>query len=345
MKFCHRAYEHLYIGDKGITRPCSWVDAKILNLGSLLEKDLEEIWNSTQAKMFRDSIADGSFKYCIKMSCPFLSNDSLPELTTEEFEKEVKSRLNRYPSEFNLAYDSICNHACPVCRSSIFVPDRVYPDQINTIGSKILPHLKEAKIIMASGRGDLFASPLMLDLMARVHPADPRCSITLETNGVLLKKHWHKVKHLEKNHLMLTVTANSFNRYTYKSLSGNRDDLAEMQKSLHYARYLRQKERLKELRITMVVQDSNFREIPDFISRSLNTFKADKVILRPVLQWFGISRQDYWFKNVLNPLHPYHQEYLDVMTDPICAHPRVYHWNGDNRSRKAVSLQELLNTK
>lgn len=41
-----------------------------------------------------------------------------------------------------------------------------------------------------------------------------------------------------------------------------------------------------------------------------------------------------WFFDVRNPLHPYHQEYLDMMKAPILKDPRVFVWTGDNLSKR-----------
>jgi hypothetical protein len=341
MKFCPRPFQHLYIGDGGIAKQCSWIKGSG-NLGSLLEKDVESLWRSEAADSVRDSIASGSFSFCDRKSCKFLNNDSLPDFPESRFVDEVEKLSPDHPTHFNLAFDEICNHACPTCRSEIFRPDEDYRQYMTTVGNKLLPYLQKARLIMACGRGDLFASRDLLELLGRVRPEDPGCEIRLETNGVLLESRWEAVAHFEKYRLAVTVTPNSFNRYTYRNLSGGKDNLDQMLGSLAFASKLRGAGKIAEFNITVVVQDRNFRELPHIIGRSLEEYGADKVTLRPVLPWFRITPEDYWFKNLLNPLHPYHEEYLDVMSDPACCDPRVFHWNGDAREREPVALHEIL---
>ena len=91
----------------------------------------------------------------------------------------------------------------------------------------------------------------------------------------------------------------------------------------------------------MVVQDSNFRQIPEFIETSLNKYHADRVTLRPIFMWFQISKEDWWYKNVQNPAHIYHQEFLDIMKEPICSDPRVFEW-GTQDEIAPVTLQDIL---
>lgn len=83
-----------------------------------------------------------------------------------------------------------------------------------------------------------------------------------------------------------------------------------------------------------MVQERNFREMPDFVSRCLNEFAADSVRLRSIFV-FRDAPMDYnvaWFSDARNPYHPYHKEYLQVMKNPIFNHPKVYKWSGDLES-------------
>lgn len=341
MKFCPRPYEHMNVRYPGLVRMCSWMDNRSY-LGNLLKEDLESIWTSDQAKTLRQSFEDGCFKYCVHHTCPSLNNNTLPDLSSDEYYEEVNKRPSNQPTHFNLAFDEICNHACPTCRNGIFKPDKNYLRNIIFIGQKLLPYLHKARFIMASGQGEVFASRIMLDLLSNIQPQDPNFEILLETNGVLLKQNWDKVQRFEKYKMRASITVNSFNRYTHKNLCGGFNNFDRLMESLRFASELRKDNRLKLLKFTFVIQDRNFREIPDIIRRSIEEFHADAVTLRPVLTWFKITKENYWFKNVLNPLNPYHEEYLDVMSDPICKHPKVIHWNGDNKVRKPVPIQDIF---
>lgn len=53
-------------------------------------------------------------------------------------------------------------------------------------------------------------------------------------------------------------------------------------------------------------------------------------MLRPVYQWGRMTDKEYWFKDILNPLHPYHCEYLEILKNPILHDPRVYNFAGDS---------------
>ena len=43
-----------------------------------------------------------------------------------------------------------------------------------------------------------------------------------------------------------------------------------------------------------------------------------------------MDEETYWFKNILNPLHPYHGEYLKILADDCWKDPKVYDWGCHN---------------
>lgn len=329
MRFCNRPYDHFHITHNGKTYACSWASKR--EIGNLSQQSVQEICESPDAQALRESIEDQSFRYCRAVSCPFLSNDTLPDLSPEDFWREVDIRKGKPPTNFNIAYDYTCNHACPSCRIGLFKTDKGYRDLMEHMEDEILPYLGNAKFIEACGNGDVFSSKYMMSMLSKVKPVDRNCLITLETNGVLVKRNWEKIRHLEEYQLTVIVTPNSFERETYTQLSGGFDNLDFTLDSLDFLCSLREQGRLKNFIVTMVVQPANFREVPSFIATCLNRFKADKIQLRPLLPWFTLSH-DLNFRNqdLTDPNHPLHEEFISVMNHPICQHPKVFHWSGKN---------------
>lgn len=337
MRFCKRPYNHLYVGKNGEARVCSWVPYSI---GNVVEESIEDILNGEKRKAVIESVENDSFEYCNSISCPLLGNDSLPDISPEEYHEKI-NKIPNYPTQFNLAYDFICNHACPSCRSDIFVGKKDYKENINTIETKLLPYLQKAELIMASGNGDVFSSQSMLKMLSKIKPENPNCIIKLETNGSLVTREWKNIEIFEDYDIQIVVTPNSYEKETYKELSGGLDNLDKTWEGLKFLSDLRDKNKIKELKITMVVQESNFREVPSFIEKSLEEFNIDLIQIRPLMQWFKIPKATYLQKNVLNPLHPSHDEFIEVMNHPICKHPKVHHWNAGNLKRKAVPMDTI----
>lgn len=327
MKFCNRPYDHLHITYSGKTYCCGWAPKR--QIGDLSKQSIKEICEGPDAEALRASIEDQSFRYCLETSCPFISNDQLPDLSEEEFRKEIEARRGKPPTNFNLAYDYTCNHACPSCRDGLFRVAPGYRRQMEGLEAEILPYLGNAKFLEATGNGDVFASRYMMSMLSKMRPEDKSCRITLETNGVLVKRNWSAVQHLEEYDLTVIVTPNSFVRETYKLLSGGFDNLHATLDSMDFLCELREQKRIRNYIITMVIQEANFREVPAFVETCLKRFKADRVQLRPILPWFHLFHdKEFSDKDLTNPCHPDHKEFVEIMNHSVCQNPKVFHWSG-----------------
>lgn len=328
MKFCERPFMFAYLAPDGEVWPCSWMHYPI---GNLYEQSFEEIWHSDKAQKARASILDGSFAYCRKTSCPLCERDSLPDLTREEIEEKISSYTA--PEYFSISNDHTCNLACTTCRKASFRPTPEYRAKIDRALNDILPWVAQAKNIDLNGNGEFLASPSFMEMIENLRPVLNDQHILLQTNGILFDwEHWSRFSHLSSHHLSVCVTINSIHRNTYRYLSGGYDKLDTVLDNLCFLSGLRREEKIKELTVTMVVQECNFQEIPeyiDFLTRSEN-FAVDSLVLKPVYKWFGMDEETYWFKNVLNPLHPYHKEYLQILENDCWKNPKVYDWGCHN---------------
>ena len=324
-KFCKKCFEYSYVFVNGDVRYCPW-NWKVL--GNLKENTFEEIWNSDAANEIRDAFVKGELRYCNEQYCPECINDSPAVHVSEEEMKRLHENVPKMPDTISLSYDERCNHACPSCRQCILKPDQEYLENLKTITNNIEPYISEVKYISANGIGDIFVSKEMLDMLSRFRPKNKDFMMHIETNGVLFKANWDKIKHFGDYHLTVSVTPSSFDRETYKYLAGV-DDLEKFEESMRFITELKHQGAVNKIRMIMVIQDSNFRQIPDFIKRCIDVYDADEVILRPIFEWFGLKEDERLYKNILNPCHPYHKEYEEIIKHPILSDPRVYNWAYD----------------
>lgn len=335
IRSCKKCFEYAYVFVGGQVRICPWNDIVI---GNLIDNTLEEIWKSPKAEQIRKAFLKGELLGCGERYCPDCINNS----TALEFEIEDLNRMYKempdLPVQVSLAYDERCNHACPSCRNGFFSPDREYLDKLDIITKNIEPYLNNVMSIATNGIGDLFVSTEILDMLSRLQPENPEFSIYIETNGVLFKNNWDKIKNLSGKNITVGVTPNSFDRETYKYLAG-KDDLEKFEDSMSFITNLKHEGAISKIRIIMVIQDSNFRQIPDFIQKSID-YDADEIVLRPIFKWFGMTEDELLYKNVLNPCHPYYQEYLEIIKHPLCQDPRVFNW-GFKEKQEAISFPTL----
>ncbi len=337
MKFCTKPWEFFYLNDAehGQVWPCAWLDSS-MNMGNILIEGVDKIYNSENVRKLRDSVLDGTFKYCDPKQCWLIANDKLPDMTEQEIQKYTSMKE---PTVFNAAYDRACNHSCLSCRREYFKGSDEYYDKVDKISEKMLPYFNRAKKLSVNGCGEVFSSEHFMSLLERLNPVRNDFWLAIETNASLFdEKHWQRIKHLEKFKITVTATVNSFHDSTYRYLNGYSNHVDQVVENLSFIRTLRKKECINSFAISMVVQESNFRELPEYVDRCLNEFGADKVRIRGIMK-FGMEDTDFWIKDVFNPAHPFYSEAIDILHNPIMKDKRVWYWEGDyEHTRKPKEL-------
>lgn len=160
-------------------------------------------------------------------------------------------------------------------------------------------------------------------------------TFSLESNGSLFTpENWEKVKNLANANLTVVVTVHSFEEAAYQYLSGTNLKIDQIINNLKFIKQLRDEGKVNTFVIATVVQERNFRTLPQFLDRCLNEFGADRITVRRFLPERAMDENIEWFFDVRNPLYPYHHEYLKMMKAPILKDPRVFVWTGDNLSKR-----------
>ncbi len=289
---------------------------------------MSEVYNSEAAKRFRQTLIEGTYDYCNEENCPYMANNIL-ESQLVEIEK-----IPEYPEIVSLAYDRRCNYHCTCCISRC--DDKMDPVVQEKVEREIRAALPYVKTFSANGLGEFFVSDSMMELVSEWKPEEIEgAKFELETNGSLLnEKNWKKVENIGDADLSVTLTVHSFEEAAYQYLSGTKMKISQMEENLRFVKKLREEGKINFLEIAMVMQERNFRTLPDFIDRCLNEFGADKVRVRRFLPEKAMDENIEWFFDIRNPLHPYHQEYLEVMKHPVFNDPRVFKWTGEHLSNR-----------
>lgn len=333
MKICGRGVNFIQvINAEGDVRTCSWMNNCMI--GNLLEEDLEEIQHGKKAKEIRQTLVDGSYRYCVKDNCPYLANGNMEDILIDIDE------IPDYPSELHLAYEGVCNYNCTCCTSHEHMEmtkKHDYSKNYDLLEEKLKQILPYVKHIGANGRGELFASKRILKLLQEWTPIAPpeEISVELETNGSLFdERHWKQIENLGQYHLSVYITVMSFQEDVYQHLSGCNYPISKIEDNLRFVKQLREKGVIDYLELATVLQEENFREMPEFTERCIREFGADCVRIRPVMPGGRYDAGIQWFMDVRNPEHPYYEQYVKVMKNPIFRHPKVLLWSGDLASTR-----------
>ena len=329
MRVCKRGALYLQIMTNGDVRPCDFTVSpeEAHDYGSLLTSSLYEIYHGEVACNMRKVIENGkNFTYCRKDICRNLASGKM------DFMVDI-DEIPDYPWILNIAYDTTCNYKCKSCIfHSMPKLEKGVEQKIEEEIKKALPYVKE---IWTNGCGEVFASSSILSLISDWKPLakHEECVVKLYSNGSLFDEtHWNQIKNIEEYYVDVQITVHSFDDTTYKFLSGTTLPVERVINNLLFIKRLREKGIVNNFEIATVVQERNFREMPEFTRRCIEEFGADTVRLKGFEPWGAMDKNVEWFFNVRNPLHPYYEEYVEVMKNPIFNNPKVLNWVGFSQS-------------
>lgn len=329
-KICKNGKDWIQVfNSDGMVRLCGWTgeDGRI---GSLLDYSMPEIFHGEKAEKLREKLLCQDYSSCSVDDCPYLMTGEIKTYQTEMGE------LPEYPERLYLAFENRCNYRCPSC--NIHCADagkdkEQIEHDYDIIESRLREAMPHARIIGANGQGELFCSKRIMKLLSEWEPIAPveECQVYLETNGSLFDaEHWKQIENIGKYYVWVTVTVMSFDQAIYEHLSGAKYPISKIEDNLRFIKSLREKNIINFVQLATVVQAENFREMPEFARRCIEEFGADRVRLRPYANWGVQNSMEEFFIDIRNPMHPYHQEYREVMRHPYLSNPKVIDHSGGN---------------
>lgn len=328
-KVCVHGLNDVWInGADGNVKMCGWTDYFI---GKLAEDEIEEIWNGDLAQKFRESMLDGSYRYCNPAKCPYRANGELDE-------QLVEYRVPELPIRCSLSYQLQCNYVCKFCRKEYYVSSECEKKKYIKIENEIKKMLPHLKILTSNGMGEFFCSNSIMKLMGGSDELPEGLEIHIETNGSLFNEaSWKKISQIGDHDLTVSITVHSFDETTYQFLSGTDLPVSQIINNLKFVSDLRRKNIVNNFEIATVVCERNFRQMPEFVQKCLDEFNMDSIRLR-FYEPYGVMGADVeWFYDVRNEYHPYHQEFVEIMKNPIFDNEKVWKWQGETKSLQSKS--------
>lgn len=308
-RYCISPFVNIHIDTSGEVSLCpcpSWGDTAV---GNILNNTLEQILSSPKAIDIRQSIIDGNFKYCYENQCGILINDQLnskkylPDNVSWQIQDATRYDM---PYEIMLNFDMTCNLSCPSCRTEVI---KTTSSQINTqrtIADKIFTNIfsgytdKKMHLIPGAG-GEIFASPWTHQFLKRITlEYMPNLNLSLHSNGLLARKNWHYVQHLEKCIKAITISVDAARPETYEKVrrGGKWSDILNALAFLENKKY-----NLNfEFRTRMIVQNSNFREMLEFYELS-KSYSVDRIEYSRLMDWKTWNTQEFAVNDVFDQDH------------------------------------------
>jgi len=355
-QFCPKPFEYLdihYVDGEFRCYMCcpTWLP---VNIGDIQKMGLQAIWNGEMAKEVRKSILNESFLYCSRELCPEIQSDNLHDksyIYKPEYLDYLSYSDGEVPHGPMIVYfseDRSCNLACPSCRKDYISLPQEEVQHILKVRNGFLPELMQSvESLNICSSGDPFASQIYKDFLFNLEGKKyPKLSINLNTNGVLLTQNvFEKMSRIHSNLDSIFVSLDAATKSTYDIVRKG----GVWEKALENIKYLseqRKRGNIKHLQLDFVVQDLNFREMPEFVKLG-KELGVDKVYFQRISNWGTYSMEEYTQRNMAHPSHPQHKHFLDVCQHPLMRSTLIKKGNiqsfipKGNRERMIDFLKEM----
>lgn len=308
----------------------SWLDVDIWDGVSI-----KSSFNSTKAKEVRESILDGSYKYCNSVQCPYLAGLKNGKLSNKFIEKTKESidffkRVNT-PNTINFCFDRSCNFQCPSCRNELINylgNDRIGVDKkLKEIEDELGSEIKR---LYLSGSADPFYSKSFRQFLINLDSKKFKNlkSIHLHTNASLWNEiMWERMKSIHPYVNTCEISIDAATKETYENktrIGGNWKVLMDNLK------FITKIPTIKEYVFSFVVQDSNYTEMYDFY-KMIEFYMNDRehkvkweVKTNVITNWGTYTDEEFRNKDVSNPDHIKHLFFLKEL-DKIKSLSNIVH--------------------
>lgn len=286
----------------------SWLPNKV----ELSEIPLKDVYNSEPVVDIRNSILDGSFKYCNKELCPYLSKlinygvTSGPVRLKEESIPYSTIIKNGTPDYLVMNFDRTCNYKCPSCRVDLIVEDSKGIQRVEkTIEDIDTYYSANVKTLYITGSGDPFVSVGFRNYLRNFNQKKyPKLrSIHLHTNASMWNKEmWDSMPNIHKYVRTCEISIDAATKDTYENktrLGGNWENLLN---NLNFINTLP-----INVKTSFVVQDTNYMEMETFYNLMYSIFgNKVNVFFGKITNWGTFSEGEFKLKQVWDVNHPEH---------------------------------------
>jgi MoaA/NifB/PqqE/SkfB family radical SAM enzyme len=304
--YCSNPFNYIEIHKTDLYTCCpSWLNTPICSIDKI-----EEFDNSDILKKIQNSVLDGTYSYCNKEFCPYLS-----ELIYNGIPRDIiklKSIPINYNKRISFCFDGSCNLACPSCRKTLFFESEesvVKIDKIINDISKIFGKITTSLSI--SGTCDPFVSKTFRNFLINFDKIKfPRLkSIYLQTNGLLLNEEmWNKISKVN-NIITMAVSVDAATKETYSIVrGGNFNTLIE---NLKFISTLKCKKTF-----SFVVQDTNYKEMESFFKliSNLNPVGSYNIYFSKINNWGTYTDEEFRIKEIFKEYHPDFNLFLEELS-------------------------------
>ncbi len=329
-RFCEAPFIKFETLIDGNVAPCCsiWTQHR---LGHLERDSFDTIWNGPDAQAMRESIHDGSYRYCNKQRCTLIMEDALPK-KTDVTDPDLRDAIDnerltmKSPKWLFLAHDITCNLACPSCRSELLGSDDAQEARFAIIENEVFHPLLNADgevLVSVSGQGDPWSSQHYRSILRYMADHELTAKLNIHTNALLMsERKWEEYRGLERYETVVDVSIDACSPHVYQHVR-RPGKWEKLEPNLRFIGRKRADGTFKEFHINATVQLDNFHELPGLTDFAAD-LGCDSVRFYMMQNTGGHISADYARGNVADAEHPLHRAFLETMRDPKLGLPQVH---------------------
>lgn len=298
---CPRPFDTITTDKYGNCFACECSGWLPMPVGNLQIQSLQQVLEGDKIKEVQSTIVDGSYKLCENGLCSYLQdirgNTEWKADTPKTFLKEIR-----------LGHDDSCNLSCPSCRTKkIFESRGTRLRARMKINQRIIDFLEnhdDPIRIHIGSDGDPFAS-LVYRNFIRQCPRKPNITFSIQTNGLLLEKMYHKNKFLFEGMHTIGLSIDGCHKNSYEILrrGGNFEML---KRNLSFLKKIKQHHGFKVI-FHCVVQKENYKEMLDYVEFA-KEYDADRVWFNRIVDWK--THTNFKDHDIVEATHPEHKDFV-----------------------------------
>jgi len=327
---CREPFSRFDIGPSGEVLVCCghWLPTSI---GDFQKSSVEDVLNSPTALKIRQSVTDGTYKYCNHLECGTMAQGALHTLeapSNGRARQAVASGSFRVDGvdEVLFAFDQSCNLSCPSCRRERIIERPAQSEEkAQAVEEKLLPLLPKLRVLNLNPAGELFSSKASRRLLELID--DDRCpNLALEiiSNGTLFSEaEWNKYPGIHKKVRSIRISVDAARKDTFETLRrlGKHEIFV---KNMEFLSRLRATDVIRILCFSFTYQRDNFREMKEFVD-FCQRMNCDYAIFERLQNLGAFTEAQYRERAVHDPAHPLYGEFIEVIGDPVFRSSNVWH--------------------
>ena len=333
-KVCTLPFQNMEVHNGANFLCCpSWLKVK-LPKGKVLDA-----WHSKEANSVRDSILEGSFKYCDSNVCPHLSSfkrnpnsikaplfdkNNIPEIFNNKIDEYKVGRLSG-PTNVHFCQDRSCNLKCPSCRLEMIMESSKGIQKVKKSIQDIEDSFSEdVRKLTITGTGDPFISVAYRDFLRNFDRSKyPNLEkIHLHTNASKwTKEMWDSMPAVHKYVKTCEISIDAGTKNTYENSTRLLGDWDTLISNLEFISTTK----VQHITTSFVVQDTNFREMEQFYDLMLSIFgQRVTIYFGRILNWGTFTDEQFLEKQVWNTNHKDYDEFVATV-NKVVNKPQVAH--------------------